>query len=122
MSEIPFNSRAVQTTTGIIGLVVVVMAIYSISSGNPLYKYFVYIIFPVITIGMKFAAPRIPWLEVAICTVTILSINLIIGYMFANHSPLYFLLGEVLIPTVCVFGFGVRWVYKSYLPASANYW
>jgi len=122
MSDMDFNPRVIQLTTGVLGLVVAMVAIYSISSGTPLYKYFAYIAFPIIVTGMKLAAPRIPLLEALVCVAVIFLINVFVSYLFANHSPIFLFLGEILIPVICVFGFGARWVYKGYLPSNANQW
>lgn len=70
-------------------------------------------------VGMKFAAPRIPWLQLALAMVSVFVINSIFDCFSASLPPIA-LLADKVIMFFCVFGFGAFWVKKGYIPASAN--
>lgn len=66
---------------------------------------------------MKWAAPLVPWKQVAIATAVVLAIHFV-----AEHvTPLLFV-SEKIIEIVCVAGFGAMWVRRGYMPSAANRW
>lgn len=116
MDEPPFNPRAIQLTTGALGIVIAITAIYSIYGLLP------YFIALVIAIGMKYAAPKIPFVEIVVCVATSLLGMEFFDYLFVTQSPIFLIVGNLVSPAICVMGFGYRWVKKGWLPEYANRW
>ena len=122
MDKIPFRPNVPPLIAGIISLLAAGLGIYSMLHGISFFEMFVLIAPPIIVIGMKLAAPRIPILQVAACVLVVFLLNEMFGFLFLNVSALYFILGELIIPFVCISCFGSYWVHKRYLPGWANKW
>ncbi|WP_092238839.1 hypothetical protein [Desulfobacula phenolica] len=72
--------------------------------------------------GMKFAASRIPFIQLTIAVGTVSGVSTVTNILCNQVSFLFYFLGDFLIPIICVHGFGRYWVSKGYLPARNNFW
>lgn len=122
MDQIPFNPKAIQLTAAAIGLSTAVVAYQSLSIGMGIYEYLPYIWCAVIAVGIKLAAPRVPFLEAILCMVSAFAVNYLCSYLFTSVSPLFHFVEGVVIEALCVLGFGAHWVRKGYIPPWANRW
>ncbi len=122
MDQIPFNPKVIQLTAGAIGLSAALVAYQSFSTGIEVYKYLPYIWGAVVTVGIKFTAPRVPFSEAILCIVSALALNFLCGFLFSAVSPFFYFVEGAAIEALCVLGFGARWVRKGYIPPWANRW
>lgn len=122
MDQIPFNPKAIQLTAAAIGLSTALVAYQSFSIGMEVYKYLPYVWGAVVTVGIKFTAPRVPLSEAMLCIVLALALNYLCGFLFSSVSPFFYFVEGVAIEALCVLGFGARWVRKGYIPPWANRW
>ena len=120
--QIPFNRTGIAVATLVVATLSVVAGIASFISKNDYVQYLPYVFFPVLILGMKFSASRIPTLEVVFAVLVILTVNGLIGLMFPDSIFLWYVLGTYGIPFLCCAVFGFRWVQRRYIPAGANSW
>jgi hypothetical protein len=117
-SKPPFRPIAVLLTTLAILLTTAGFAFHSLmGGGTSSFEYLLPTLFVIALIGMKLAAPRIPWPQLALLVVAVFGIHLL-----AEHLLPLMLIAEKLIEIVCVLGFGAYWVAKGYIPRESNRW
>ncbi len=121
-SPIPYNSIYIKISPLIISLTFVFSLFYQPFPGIPTSNWLPKLIFLEIFIFMKLAAPRIPFLQLALVVITLFAITSLIDYLILEVNLLYYFLGNIILPIICVFGFGQYWVSKSYIPSSKNKW
>jgi len=73
-------------------------------------------------LGMKFAAPRIPWKPLIFCIGIVILISVGFDALVLKVSPIFFWIGNIAIPLLCVYGFGSYWVKRKYIPEWSNFW
>jgi hypothetical protein len=73
-------------------------------------------------VGMKTTAPRVPLWQVFSAALAVFIVASLSDLLFINISPIFFLLGNILNPIICVHGFGRYWVNNEYLPEVNNWW
>lgn len=120
--EPPFYPWVLAVTTKAIPLAAAVFVWQSIVQGFGVFVWVPPICMAITLVGFKLAAPRIPWVELVVGLGLIFGISWLMDTLTLEVSPLFFLLGQVLLPAVCVFGFGRRWVAKRYIPVWSNWW
>ena len=116
MNEATINSWAIALTTAAVVMIFAISGIYSLN------QYLFYMVGIALAIGMKLAVPKIPFVEIVCCVALVFIITYIVSYLTQTQSFIYFILGEIIPPSICVFGFGSRWVKKGWLPKNANRW
>lgn len=121
-SEPPFSPRAIQMTVIAQMLPVFGIALYFLVTGKNLFHWLIPAMLGVALAGMKFAAPRIPWLQLFLALGAVYVTSSALDLLGQKVSPLFFLAGNVVIPVLCVFGFGKYWVIRRYIPRWSNWW
>lgn len=117
-SKPPFRPIAVFLTTLAVLLTAAGFGVHSLKGGGTSsFEYLLPTLFVIVLVGMKLAAPRIPWLQVTALVVVVFIIHLV-----AEHFIPLMLVAERVIEAVCVLGFGAYWVAKGYLPRESNRW
>lgn len=78
----------------------------------------------VFTVGLKLAAPRLPWGQATTAGATILVVHFGIEHLALHwlHFPPMIIAGEYVIQAICIYGFGRYWITKGYTPDWANWW
>jgi hypothetical protein len=72
-------------------------------------------------VGMKFAAPLLPWQQASAAVGTVVAIS-ILSHGLVTSVPLLHFFFEQVIGCICVWGFGDSWVRKGYLNPENNTW
>ncbi|PTN32678.1 hypothetical protein C6366_16070 [Desulfonatronum sp. SC1] len=121
-SEPPFYPRAILLTVITQTLPVLGIALYFLISGNNNFHWLIPAMLGVALVGMKFAAPRIPWFQLALALGAVFVTSSALDLLALKVSPLFFLAGNVSIPVICVLGFGRYWVSCGYIPRWSNWW
>ncbi len=121
--SVPTISRVTIFCTFVTGLATIVgFSFYSLKTGEAgIYTYLVPVLILVAFIGMKIAAPRLPWKQAALAGGVVLTTHFVTEHLTIIFPPFLFL-GEVVIQVICVMGFGRYWVANGYIPASSNSW
>lgn len=113
--DIPFHPVIIKVTTAAVAVTATLLSIYSLHSW----------IFPsmliVVLFGTKLACPRIPLIQITMLVVVIFIISAIVNLLL-QVSILFYFLGEIIVPLICVSGFGCHWVKHQYIPIWSNRW
>lgn len=118
----PFSKLANVVTTLCVAFTVLGFSLYALKTGDyDVFHYFIPTIIPIVAVGMKFMATRLPWMQLGIFALTIIVVHFIIELLTQSFPPLFFI-GDLVIPSICIFGFGRHWVSKGYIPLSSNRW
>ena len=123
MSKPIFHPSRVRLCTLAVVLALVVFAYLGITHGIGVYEYAFPVLLTICLVGIKWAAPAIPLLQIVVLIVLLFLIHYLVDWLVAaEHLPPLALLGDKVVEVVCVFGFGAFWVRRGYIPASANHW
>lgn len=121
-SEPPFSARAIQLTAAAQMLPVLGIALYFLNTGKDIFHWLFPTMLGVALVGMKFAAPRIPWFQLLLALGAVFVTSSVLDVLALKVSLLFFFVGNVVIPIVCVLGFGRYWVSRGYIPRWSNWW
>ena len=119
MNDPRFSPIRIRIATLLIAATMVYLGYRAINGDSSLLRYAFPILLCVCLIGMKFAAPKIPWLQLILAMGPVFIINLIFYFLSGSLPPIA-LIADKIIMFVCVFGFGASWVRNGYIPAAAN--
>ncbi|WP_262964292.1 hypothetical protein [Methylobacter psychrophilus] len=117
--EPPFYPVVILLTTLAVLATAAGGSIYSLAAagGVSLYKYLFQVLLLIVLVGLKLAAPKLPWFQCALAVSVVFVIHVV-----AEHVQPLILIAEKVIEVVCVAGFGVFWVKKGYIPKESNRW
>lgn len=118
--SIPFRRRPIAAATFALAILLVAFGIYGFKHPkSEHWHFFVPCGIAISLVGIKFAAPRLPWGHVFSAGVVIWLVHFAIE---KSHNVALHIVGEVLFEAICVIGFGAYWVRKGYIPAFSNRW
>jgi len=118
-----FSPQRIRVATLAVALTCIYLG-YQALNGNPrILSYAFPILLGVCLIGMKWAAPRIPWLQLLAALFVVFTVDAFFGWLgHATAIPVIVLAADKVIEAFCVLGFGAYWVTKGYIPLAANKW
>lgn len=123
MSTPTFRPRAIQHTVAAQLIAISVIAYASLRGWESAYAWAIPIMLSVAAVGMKFAAPLIPKLEIFFVVLIAFIVNVVTDWAIAfTGIPLLTYAGDLVIALMCVYGFGLRWAKRGFLPQSAVAW
>ncbi|WP_153065928.1 hypothetical protein [Xanthomonas campestris] len=112
-----FFRKRIAIGTAVLALFVAAIAWRSMSTGSTFPSAVAPTLLVAAMLVVKWAAPRIPWIEIALCAALILVVHTVAH--LSQWIPATWLADKV-IELFCLLGFGAYWVAKGYIPASAN--
>lgn len=118
----PFYPVAIVVATACIWLAVAIFAWNALTHGTGIFNWLMPVLMTIAMLGMKGAAPRTPFVELGLGIVLIYGVSFATDILALQFSPLFWWIGNKLIPMLCVFIVGHRWIKKGYIPTWCNWW
>lgn len=94
---------------------------YNFSSEIWLRSAFIPLLIVASLLVIKWAAPKLPLIEISKCAATLICIHFVTHYLMENVSILFHFIGDLFIEFVCVYLFGRYWEQRCYVPSWANF-
>jgi len=121
-SDIPYRQVIINLYT-LISIVAFIIADFTLNfSTSIIFEWWLTITICLFPMALKLAAPRVPFLQIFICMIIVLSINYIAGIMIEGGFINIWILSSKAVEAVCVMCFGYFWTLRKYIPVSVNKW
>jgi hypothetical protein len=102
-------------------LTVIGFAFYFLKTGNNILDWLFPVMLGLALFGMKLAAPSIPWFQLVLALGIVFFTSNVLDELALKANLLFFFAGKIVIPAVCVLGFGRYWVKRRYIPHWSNW-